>query len=516
MSFEIRDKELAGRIGRLYTKSGVIETPAFFPVINPFRQDVPSQKIWEIGFQQIITNSYIIKQRLGGEAKVLGVHKIASFNGVVMTDSGAYQLLMYGGERVSIDPVEIVEFQKAIGSDIAVIADIPTRDDAPYEEAEESVRETLRRAEEVIPYIRGTDTVWVLPIQGGVHTELVDLSSRKAVELEGYGMYAIGSPVTVLEKYGFWRIVRMVATAKKNLPPDKPVHLFGGGHPLIIPIMVGLGIDSFDSASYVLYAREGRYITEHGTYRVNEMEYFPCECEVCSKYTPKELLQLDKRERTRLLAIHNLHVINREIKRVKEAIKEGRLWELIEERARTHPSVREALNEFIRYSRWIESFDMRVRGRARGMFLFDTTSYYRPELVRHRNYLDRKYVASRKRVILIPADPEEKPFRASSLYRRAVERGVVGNGDEVIFYLPFFDLVPKDLDQTYPYAQFEMPKNPPVEVVMEMLNRITDFYEAKLKGRVDVVLVVCKDIPWAEKEVIGPSLKGKVKVVEAC
>ena len=43
MVFEIKDKELAGRIGKLVTKTKTIETPAFFPVINILRQerDVP-------------------------------------------------------------------------------------------------------------------------------------------------------------------------------------------------------------------------------------------------------------------------------------------------------------------------------------------------------------------------------------------------------------------------------------------------------------------------------------------
>lgn len=35
MSFEVREKDLLARIGRLKTKSGAVETPLFFPVVNP-------------------------------------------------------------------------------------------------------------------------------------------------------------------------------------------------------------------------------------------------------------------------------------------------------------------------------------------------------------------------------------------------------------------------------------------------------------------------------------------------
>jgi len=40
MSFEIRDRDLLARIGRLETKSGVIETPLLLPVINPTVQPI--------------------------------------------------------------------------------------------------------------------------------------------------------------------------------------------------------------------------------------------------------------------------------------------------------------------------------------------------------------------------------------------------------------------------------------------------------------------------------------------
>ena len=82
-----------------------------------------------------------------------------------------------------------------------------------------------------------------------------------------------------------------------------PLHLFGAGHPLTIPLAVALGCDTFDSASYMLYAKHDRVITEDGTRRLDELEYFPFDCEVSSKYTPKELLGLKKEERIDKIAL---------------------------------------------------------------------------------------------------------------------------------------------------------------------------------------------------------------------
>ena len=509
MSFEIRDKDLAGRIGKLVTKSGVLETPAFFPVVNPFRKadSLSPNEIREVGFKQLITNSFIIQQKLGEKADE--VHRLLGFDGIVMTDSGAYQLLMYGGERIKIDPIKIVEYQSRLDSDIAVIADIPTRSDSTYKEALESVRETLHRAKLVAGFIQESTIkqgiVWVLPIQGGVYKDLVALSAERSRRIPGYGMYAIGSPVTVLEKYEFWRIVDMVATAKMRLPPDKPVHLFGGGHPLIIPLMIALGIDSFDSASYILYARDGRYLTEHRTYRIEELDYLPCECPVCSRFTAEELRSLDAGERTRLIAKHNLYVIKREINRAKQAIREGRLWELIEERARTHPSVREALTHAIKYISWIEKLDPTIKGRAKGVFLYDETSYYRPELIRHRkrvnSFVERRLGSSSiKYVVIVPGDPAVKPLHDSKLFKESLKSvrklGVELSKVIVLIYLPFFNIIPYDVDQTYPYSQFEMPVDRLTlsEIYRRLCLSLSSVIRKALRSGKEVVLVRSREV----------------------
>ena len=65
-----------------------------------------------------------------------------------------------------------------------------------------------------------------------------------------------------MEDYDFRLLAKMILTAK-DIIPNKPLHLFGAGHPLAISIAVALGCDTFDSASYILYARDNRYITPY-------------------------------------------------------------------------------------------------------------------------------------------------------------------------------------------------------------------------------------------------------------
>ena len=44
-AFEIKDKDLAGRIGVLRTPKRELRTPAFFPVIDPWKQLVSVKEI---------------------------------------------------------------------------------------------------------------------------------------------------------------------------------------------------------------------------------------------------------------------------------------------------------------------------------------------------------------------------------------------------------------------------------------------------------------------------------------
>ena len=285
MSFEIKEKDLLGRIGKLKTKSGTVETPLLFPVINPSIQPIPPKRLKEtFGCQAIITNSYILRKRYKNIPVELGLHKFLDYDGAVMTDSGAYQILVYG--EVEVSQKEIVAYQEGIGSDIATILDIPTGWKVTKEQAEVTVAETLRRAKAFFKEKTRDDILWVGPVQGGKHLDLVASSAVEMGKLP-FQIHALGSPTEVMENYRYDVLADMILTCKRGIPMERPLHLFGAGHPSMFALAVSLGCDLFDSAAYALYARENRYMTENGTWRLNELDYFPCSCPRCSAETPR-------------------------------------------------------------------------------------------------------------------------------------------------------------------------------------------------------------------------------------
>ncbi len=458
MSFEIKDKDLLARIGKLKTKSGTVETPLLFPVINPNIQLVSPQKLKDkFGFEAVITNAYILKKRFQNQPITQGVHKFLGFDGAVMTDSGAYQILVYGDIEVS--QAEIVRYQEQIGSDIATILDIPTGWKITKPHAAKTVEETIQRAKDFFKTKTRDDILWVGPVQGGRH---VDLVAKSAVEMGKlpFQVHALGSPTEVMENYRFDVLAEMIMTAKMNLPVERPLHLFGAGHPAMFALAVALGCDFFDSAAYALYARENRYMTENGTWRLSELDYFPCQCPKCISETPQEVMAKTPKERETFLAEHNLYVCLAELKRIKQAIRDGRLWEHAEMRTHAHPALFTALKKLKNHEDFIEKFSPAVK--KSGLFFFSHVSLSRPEVSHYRKRLLERYSPPENaRVLLLAPQTRKKPFHKAhdfKIIRQVFQRlGEELSGSvHVCFYAAPFGVIPLELDEVYPLSQHEI------------------------------------------------------------
>ena len=441
--FEVKQTDLAARIGKLYTKHGNVETPAFVPVVHPVRQTISPNELKKMGFDLVITNAYITKKKYGENAD--NIHKIINFEGAVMTDSGGYQVLEYGD--IDVSPKEIALFEEAIDSDIAIPLDKPTGFKLDRETAESYVSQTLKAAEETVSIMDGSKTIWAGPIQGGEHLDLVS-SSAKRLDILGYNMFALGSPTEVMESYEFSLLARMIIAAKSSIPASKPLHLFGAGHPLTIPLAVALGCDTFDSASYMLYARDNRYILPSGTVKLPDLQYLPCSCGICSRYTARELIELEDETRFVELARHNLHTIKTEVDYVKQSIVDGRLWEYVMQKAMSHPKLMEAMKVFAEASEYLEDGTPLYKEKA--LFLFTPLDQYRPELIRFRRMVQQNVRINKDTLVLLQ-EPNEHPFYVSGQYNQ-IRKELNQNNIQLAYYSPFLGVVPEEASDLFPAA----------------------------------------------------------------
>ena len=470
MEFEIVAKDVMGRIGKLKTSSGTIETPTVLPVINPNIQIIEPREMRRYGAEAIITNSYIIYRSEELRERTLreGLHGMLNWDGVVMTDSGAFQLSEFGD--IEIDNEEIIRFQEQIGSDILVPLDIPTPPDVERSQAEDELKETLRRLKEA----RNLSKMPMAgPVQGSTFLDLREESARKVGEI-GFEIYPLGAVVPLMESYRYADLVDVIASSKKFLPPSAPVHLFGAGHPMVFALAVLMGCDIFDSAAYALYAKKGRYLTNHKTYSIDDLFHLPCSCPICTSYGPKDL-----KNDLKLLSEHNLYVTFEEIRLIKQSIREGNLWELTERRCRAHPFLLDGLKRAMKYVELMEKFDPVSKST---FYYLGQTSARRSEVYRYAKMLDRFDISGR---VLIFAGRDVKGWKKEGF-------------DHIFLMKAPFGPYPIELKGTYPIYQSEGPKEMDYEaitVALENVLKLIDNYD-------DVEFVFVYDDRW-EHPLIG-------------
>ena len=450
--FEVKHKDLLGRIGRLTLDGKTVETPAFVPVINPIHQLIPASQIKrDFGCNFVITNAYIMFKRLGRDAVERGVHNIIGFDGVVATDSGGYQVLIYGD--VDAKPLDIARFQEEIGTDIAIPLDRPTGLSG-RREAEKTVEETIANVKSTMAYLGASRrAAWAAPIQGGIYSDLIQRCINEFSKYD-FDLYSLGSPTPFMESYLYDRLVSMISTVRQSITSGKPLHLFGAGHPMIFALASALGCDTYDSAAYILFAREDRYMLTEGTFRLDQLAYLPCECRICGSMSLDELKSLEKDERVKALAYHNLSVCFREVNTVKQAIWEGRLFELLERRSKSHPSLYQAFQRMISDQPLMELAERNTPAtKRRGLLLFDRQSMYRPELVRALKALDRLDMRrdGYSSAVLIPRRVVTTKSYDAIMHK---VRKVTGLDQFSVFtYGTPYGVIPLDLSYTYPFYQ---------------------------------------------------------------
>jgi 7-cyano-7-deazaguanine tRNA-ribosyltransferase len=411
----------------------------------------PSRLESEFGAEVLITNGYVIHQssEFREEALESGLHDMLDFSGAIVTDSGSFQLAEYGD--IEVTTPEILQFQHDVGSDVGTPVDLPTPPDAERESAEIELETTQERLE----VAEGVDTGEMLvnaPIQGSTYPDLREEAARHA-----YGtsldVFPVGAVVPLLNNYRFDDVVEVVTAAKRGLGGDAPVHLFGAGHPMMFALAVALGCDLFDSAAYALYARDDRYLTVRGTEHLDELEYFPCTCPVCTDVTPEELQSLGDTDRHERLATHNLHVTFGEIRTIKQAIRRGNLMELVETRARAHPKMLDGYRALVEQGTHLEASDPVSKD---AFFYLSSESAARPEVLRHHERLER--LSPEGDVLLTEGDCPDRY-------------------DECWRVVPPFGPLPRSLSETYPLTA-EIPERLDDQAYKQAARGVTRLVEA--------------------------------------
>lgn len=278
----------SARTGVLKTPHGEIETPFFMPIATKGSvKTLSSADVERLGGRIILSNTYHLYLRPGVDvlASFGGLHRFMSWPGIMLTDSGGYQVFSLSrfrkiteegaafashidGSRHLLTPEKSIAIQQIIGSDIAMVLDECPPHDLPEAAMEASVARTTRwAARSKDAFLNGAaasnnpDAQLFGIVQGGTDERMRTAHARDLVSI-GFDGYAVGG-LSVGEP--FEDACRVISAVDRVLPHDTPRYFMGGAQPHEIVAYVKRGIDMFDCVLPTRNARHGLlYRFTHG------------------------------------------------------------------------------------------------------------------------------------------------------------------------------------------------------------------------------------------------------------
>ena len=349
LKFEILKTNGKSRRGKLYTKHGVVNTPAFMPVgtCGTVKAMMP-ESVAATGAEILLGNTYHLMLRPGADLveKMGGLHQFMNWNKPILTDSGGFQVMSLNslrklkeegvtfkshvdGKTYFLSPEESVRIQHKLDSNITMCLDECTPFPATYDEAKKSMQMSMRWAKRCKEAFVEREGYGLFGIQqGSVFQDLRQESAEKLKEI-GFDGYALGG-LAVGE--GQEKMFEMLDTAPQMFPADKPRYLMGVGRPDDIVGAVLRGVDMFDCVMPTRSGRTAQAFTRFGVINIRNARHREdprpleegCDCPLCTHYSRAYLHHLQKANEilaVMLLTWHNIRYYQRLMQGLRTALE---------------------------------------------------------------------------------------------------------------------------------------------------------------------------------------------------
>lgn len=340
-------KECRGRLGRLNTSHGTVETPVFMPVgTQGTIKAIQSDLVAQMGAEIILANTYHLYLRPGMQVlkSAGGLHKFMVWDKAILTDSGGFQVMSLPSLRKISDegvifkshidgsthlftPELAIQIQETIGSDIIM----PLDECIQFHAEEASIRQAMERTFNW--YIRSkkaktkNNQLLFGIVQGGTIHALRQKASIELIDagVDGLalGGLSVGEPKPLM--------LEVLEELVPYLPKELPRYFMGIGKPEDLFYCVERGIDMMDcvlptriARNGTIFSRNGRIVLKNACYKT---DFNPpdqsCTCCVCEKYSRAYLAHLFRADEIlgpMLATIHNLHFMLTIMKEIRHNI----------------------------------------------------------------------------------------------------------------------------------------------------------------------------------------------------
>lgn len=356
------------RLGTFETVHGTVQTPVFMNVgtAGAIKGAVSADDLKALGCQVLLCNTYHLHVRPGDKlvAEAGGLHKFVHWDAPILTDSGGFQVFSLAqlrkikeegvtfnchldGHRIFMGPEESMRIQANLGSTIAMAFDECVENPAEYGYAKKSCERTYRwlvrckteldRLKSEGKAVNAKQMLWGIN-QGCTYEDLrqTHMKNIATLDLDGYAIGGLAVGESAEEMY------RVIEAVEPFMPKDKPRYLMGVGTPVNILEAVYRGIDFFDCVMPSRNARHGHLFTSKGIINIKNEKYARdfspidenCGCPVCRTYSKayvRHLIKADEMLGMRLAVMHNLFFYNDLMRKIRQALSEGRYEEFYRE-----------------------------------------------------------------------------------------------------------------------------------------------------------------------------------------
>ena len=365
----------AGRIGELHLQRhgeaiSPLSTPILYPVVSFITGSTPrGGGLWKYVLRDFMKNDvpmlsqvlHFLDFPVNGKYLAKWRSKTVRewyreingpYEAPLMLDSGGFKLLYNTGLdlsefgiNVETEADDILALQNDMGGDIIASLDYPLPPGLNRTEAERRMNRSLNNAFQVAEYIADYRNPPYLYIccHGQSQVDIQDyvgkIFDRLLGVLPSFGL-AVGSLVPLRGKKKDPEVLDRILGVLKGIPDSErgrtPIHVFGVSGELT-PVLAYMGIDSFDSTSYIQTARGLNYShpETRRKQKIMELDETSCTCHICRKVPLDEMHRAFseearyrrtstgkyKSEYYAAIALHNFEMEVQLLCRMKEAIK---------------------------------------------------------------------------------------------------------------------------------------------------------------------------------------------------
>jgi len=233
---------------------------------------------------------------------------------IVFADSGGFD---FANEEVDTTPAKTLDTQRQLDADILGTVDIPLSRENRAAENQRRIDQSIEYALKASDHHDGEGLLFA-----SVHGYDPETIRNNIQYLEKNGEfdgYALGSMVPIRTDYK--KVTKLILSARNAT--DKHLHVYGLGGLVYQPLLLYLGVDSFDSSAFIRSAGNRNYLIQgfggEELQDIVELDRLPCPCPVCGQKALDEI-----REDRAALTQHNLWALATELRRFRYVAESGR------------------------------------------------------------------------------------------------------------------------------------------------------------------------------------------------